>query len=138
MARTIKDGDKVIAVIVELANLEKGVTWYGTKDDSLQFGSRKYRGEIGKEIKAHSHEMAVREIRRTQEAFVLVEGKMTVVLYGESGNKLQEIKLKPGDCCLFYAGGHGFKVYSDRLVAYEIKSGCYVNDSKEIVNETQN
>ena len=132
--REIKDGAKVIAMIIELSNMEKGVTWYGVRENYIQCASRKYRGTKGKELKAHIHEPVVRELRRTQEAFILIEGKISVLIYDDAGKKLQEIDLKPGDCAIFFSGGHGFKVYSDRCVAYEIKSGSYANDVKEIEN----
>jgi len=121
------------SVIIELSNLEKGVTWYGDKESSLQVGSRKYRGTKGKALKSHIHEPCVREVRRTQEAVILVEGKLTALIYDEKGALLQEYNMREGDCVIFYCGGHGFKVFSDRCVAYEIKSGSYVNDVKEIL-----
>lgn len=130
----VKRNGILYAVIIELSNLEKGVKWYGTREDHIQVGSRKYRGGKGKILQAHIHEPAVREIRRTQEAVILVEGKLTATIYDEQGKRLQEYNMREGDSIVFYAGGHGFKIYSDRCTVYEIKSGSYINDVKEIEN----
>ena len=132
MQEVKKDGI-LYAIHFSLDNMPNGFNWHGTKDDTMQLATRKYKGEIGKKLRNHWHEKIVREVNKTQECMILIEGKMKARVYDKNNILLKEMDMRPGDCVIFYTGGHGYTVCSDRFMAYEVKAGKYVDDMKEIL-----
>ena len=64
----------------------------------------------GKVVKRHRHKLVKREIFRTQEVLLLLEGKVRVEICTDEGEKIKSFLLRPGDAVLLARGGHSVKV----------------------------
>jgi mannose-6-phosphate isomerase-like protein (cupin superfamily) len=68
----------------------------------------------------------------TQEAWVVIAGEAIAYIYDFDNELIEGVKLRPGDCMVFVAGGHGFDVKPDTLW-FEFKSGPYLGREKDKV-----
>jgi mannose-6-phosphate isomerase-like protein (cupin superfamily) len=85
----------------------------------------------GKEVKRHRHKLVKREIFRTQEVLLLLEGRVRVAICTDEGESLKTFILRPGDAVLLARGGHSVKVLEDAKMI-EVKQGPYAGaDDKE-------
>jgi cupin fold WbuC family metalloprotein len=85
----------------------------------------------GKVVERHRHKLVRREILRTQEVLVVLEGRIKVELYNDRGRLLRKVILKAGDSILLARGGHRVKVQADAKIV-EVKQGPYAGfDDKE-------
>jgi hypothetical protein len=152
MKNIIKYEDKLYAIhhsIDEDLNLNIS-QWYGEKFESLQ-ASRMYYDK--KSFKIHKHILNPRTIKRTQEAFIVIKGKITINLYESviSTNPLYTITNAPrtyttvllgsltanaGDIIIVYDGFHELIIEEDKTICYEIKAGCFstVAEDKEFLD----
>lgn len=85
----------------------------------------------GKTVKPHAHLMQSRNILGTQEAWVVVSGKILVTVYDTSEEKLSEYIVNAGDCFVLYRGGHGMQVIAPNTMIYEIKNGPYYGAERD-------
>ncbi len=88
-------------------------------------------------IKAHKHNPQHRETELTQEAWVILSGKLKAVLYDLDDSFLTEIILEPGDCIVLFRGGHSLEVLADNTKFYEFKNGPYngIQTDKQPINQ---
>ena len=128
----IKKGNEVYALKAG-SDLKSGSEWFGEPFEPLQAQRMNY--PAGKEFKVHRHIMNPRIIKITQEAFVVITGKLQVDIYDDSKSYLGSLSAGPGEVILVYRGYHAVKVMED-FVGYEIKAGSYsyVSEDKEFLN----
>lgn len=131
----IKKDGILYAIAIEFKNLENGVKWYTSDEDTLQVCTRKYKGAKGKALKNHWHEKVSREVVQTQECMILIEGRMSARIYDMKQVLFKTIDMRPGDAMVFLCGGHGYSIHSDRCIAFELKAAKFVRDLVEITNE---
>jgi hypothetical protein len=67
-----------------------------------------------------------------QEAWVVIEGKISVQLLDPSSNLVGETILNLGDCCITLNGGHKYRSIG-RSKVFEFKSGPYLGDELDKV-----
>lgn len=134
MVKDIRIGDEVYALLVSYDDLKDGTEWFGNQIESLQASRMKY--PKGKSFRVHHHILNPRTIKRTQEGFVVISGKIAVDVYDNAAKLIGTLEAGPGDAILVYRGGHGVRVLED-CVAYEIKAGqfSYVSEDKEFKND---
>ncbi len=127
-------GDEVYAILVLQKKAKKGTTWIGEPYEPLQGSIMKY--EKGKVFRLHRHILNPRMIQRTQEAFVVISGKIEVVMHDKNFKPIGSLQASAGDAIFIYRGGHEVKIIKD-AVLYEIKAGAYtyVSDDKEFKND---
>ena len=125
-------GDEVYA-IESGSDLKDGSEWFGESFEPLQAQRMNYPS--GKEFKVHKHVLNPRIIKRTQEAFIVINGKISVEVSDENKNYLGTLEAGPGAAIFVYRGYHLVKVSPD-YVGWEIKSGqyTYVSEDKEFLN----
>ncbi|MBL7036448.1 hypothetical protein ISR94_01180 [Candidatus Microgenomates bacterium] len=121
ITETIKDGKKVLAIIIK-GNTVRKYQFFSPENFPLQIGA--VGKKSGDKIRAHLHNEPLRTVRTTQEFLYIEKGKVRVSIYNDSGKVIAKRVLKQGDKILSAAGGHGFEILED-TVFFEVKQGPY-------------
>lgn len=125
----VAEGDITYAIILRKGFSQPGVSFFTPSEFSQQFGILIHNK--GKVVERHRHRLVKREIFRTQEVLVVLEGKMQVELYNDRGQKLRSVILASGDAILLACGGHRIKILAESKII-EVKQGPYAGfDEKE-------
>ena len=132
--KDIRIGEEVYAILAPLKDIKEGTDWFGEKIESLQASRMKY--QAGKSFQVHHHILNPRTIKRTQEAFIIISGRIAVDVYDNKPSLLGTLEAESGDAIFVYRGGHGVRILED-AVLYEVKAGCYttVSEDKEFLND---
>jgi len=93
------------------------------ESECLQAAAKKIPSGI--KFRPHRHNEVVRNTRHTQEAWVVLQGKILAKFYDLDDQIILEEELSTGSCAIVYRAGHGFEVLEDETVLYEFKSGPY-------------
>ena len=123
-----KDGE-IYALVLRKGFSNPGPNFFTPGEFSQQLGMLIHpRGKI---VKRHRHKPVKREIFRTQEVLVLLNGRIRVELFDDDGAKVKSVILKAGDSILLARGGHKVTVLEDAKII-EVKQGPYAGfDDKE-------
>ena len=154
MLNVIEEDGKLYALHSSFKEVKNNNTseWYGREFEPLQ-GSRMHYSN-GKTFRTHRHKLNPRTIHHTQEAFVVIEGKISidivlpldeadpegsVIVYDEHKKPyylLGTLIAEAGDVIFVYDGFHRLSVLADDSVFYEIKSGQFstVQDDKIFID----
>jgi cupin fold WbuC family metalloprotein len=128
LLRIEKDGE-IYAIVLRRDYGAPGPNFFTPGEFSQQLGMLVH--PKGKIVKRHRHKLVKREIFRTQEVLVLLDGRIRVALYDDDGEPLRTVLMKPGDSILLARGGHKVKVLEDAKII-EVKQGPYAGfDDKE-------
>ncbi len=100
------------------------------EEEFLQVGF--LRLPAGKAVRAHQHLEQVRTTTITQEAWVVVRGRIRAFYYDLDGSLLESEVLEAGDCSVTFRGGHTFESLEAEACLYEIKSGPYYGQQKDL------
>ena len=92
-------------------------------EEFLQVSGRRLSKETF--VPAHKHKPVDRKTNITQEAWLVVKGKVKGVFYDLDDSILHETILTDGDCIVLYRGGHSLEVLEEDTVFYEFKTGPY-------------
>lgn len=125
----IMDKDKIYAIVLRKGFNMAGANFFTPSEFSQQLGMLIH--EKGKIVERHRHKLVKREIFRTQEVLVLLEGKIKVDLYDDDTRLLKTVILNTGDSILLARGGHRVQVMENAKII-EVKQGPYAGfDEKE-------
>lgn len=126
----ISVGEEVYAILAPTGDTKAGTEWFGHPIESLQASRMAY--SAGKEFRVHHHIMNPRTIKRTQEAFIVIKGRVAVDVYDNTPTLIGTLEAGPGEAIFIYRGGHGVRILEDCL-AYEVKAGqfSFVSEDKE-------
>jgi mannose-6-phosphate isomerase-like protein (cupin superfamily) len=125
----IMDKDKIYAIVLRKGFNMAGANFFTPSEFSQQLGMLIH--EKGKIVERHRHKLVKREIFRTQEVLVLLEGKIKVDLYDDDTRLLKTVILNSGDSILLAQGGHRVQVMENAKII-EVKQGPYAGfDEKE-------
>ena len=158
MIKTIEVGDKLYALVNDISETpEEGKSqWYGKEYEQLQGSLMHY--DWDKTFKTHKHVINPRTIKRTQECFVVIKGKIQIDMYikekyasvdyvgieerkvfnkGERINHLGTLTASTGEAIFVYDGFHKLTVLENDSLFYEIKCGSFscVSDDKEFLTD---
>jgi hypothetical protein len=123
-----RDGH-IYAIVLRKEFSNPGPNFFTPGEFSQQLGLLAH--PTGKVVKRHRHKLVKREIFRTQEVLVLLEGKIRIELFDDAGAKLRTLILAPGETILLARGGHKVTVLDDAKII-EVKQGPYAGfDDKE-------
>lgn len=135
MNLTIEHNNEVYALLAPLSELqESGKTeWFGKETSPLQ-GSRMHYDK-GKTFRTHEHKLNPRIINYTQEAFVVIKGKLQIDIFTKE-KSLGTLTASAGDVIFVWKGYHKLSILEDNTVCYEIKAGQFtsVMEDKEFLN----
>lgn len=104
--------------------LGPGLQAYSKDPDFVQALSWNYGR--GKRLQNHVHKVVGREALRTQEAVVVVRGRLRADLFDEARRPAGQTVVEAGECLVVLAGGHGYEILEDDTHAFEIKNGPYL------------
>lgn len=130
MKNAIELNGEVYALLADGESLSPGTQWFGDSFQPLQ-ASRMVYG-AGKDFRAHKHILNPRIIKRTQEAFVVITGKIGIDIFGEDKNFMGTLEASGGEAIFVYRGYHYVKILEGGIF-YEIKAGQFtcVSEDKE-------
>ena len=94
-----------------------------------------YRMPKGKKFRPHLHVERPREVPRTQECWIVLNGTVRVEYYDVDGSLLTSLWLRDGDCSITLAGGHSYQCLEADSTVYEVKLGPFVGteDDKRFI-----
>ena len=127
MVKDIYEGENLIAQVYNLKNFS-GFGFPTKEESSLQFGYRHVTEELS--IPGHIHKRVVRELDNTSEFLFVLEGKMTLEIYSENEEILDQVVLTKNMALLQFYGGH--KIDLDPATKFfEIKQGPYFDKGSD-------
>ena len=118
------DVDKLCHIIVKKDEINTERKDIIPPDNFLQLSTLNL--QHGKTFKPHRHIWKKGEEKViAQESWVVIEGKVNVTYYDESGKMpIGNYIIGPGDCSITLFGGHTYEAIGNVLV-YEFKTGPY-------------
>jgi len=125
----ITDNDKVYAIVLRKEFNLAGANFFTPAEFSQQLGMLVH--EKGKIVERHKHKLVKREILRTQEVLVLLDGKIKVDLFDDDGRILKTVVLNSGDSILLAQGGHKVEVMENSKII-EVKQGPYAGFDEKV------
>lgn len=123
------DKEKIICSIIKFIDINEKRTDICPEKEFLQVSGRILKK--GFSIKAHKHNFLERNTTSTQEAWVVLKGKIKSKFYDLDEKFIHEEILEKGDCVVFFRGGHELEVLDDDAIFYEIKNGPYFGVDKD-------
>ena len=114
-------GSALAYLITREANFHE-TTFVSPPDAPLQLGFIVYGA--GKSIARHVHLPVERHVTGTSEFLWVRKGRCEVDIYDEDRAFVKTCDLQAGDAILLLAGGHGFRMSEDTVLA-EVKQGPY-------------
>lgn len=126
---------KLIYTILRMSDIDERRVDLSPSEEYIQACGRIVHK--GTKVKAHKHLELERNINLTQEAWVIVKGKVLARFYDLDDSFICERQASSGDIICFYRGGHSLEVLEDGTVFYEFKNGPYlgVERDKESIDE---
>ena len=122
---------KLLHLVHKLEDIEKLSTNNGLArknvvpdDEFLQLATLKM--DKGRTFESHRHIYKDGEKKViAQESWIVVKGKVKVIMYDLDDSIIDEIILEAGDCSMTFAGGHNYLIQEDNTIVYEYKTGPY-------------
>ena len=134
---------KLLHLVHKLEDIEKMSTNKGLArknvvpvDEFLQLSTLKM--DKGRTFESHKHIYKDGEKKViAQESWMVVKGKVKVIMYDLDDTIIDEVILEAGDCSMTFAGGHNYIIQEDDTIVYEYKTGPYkgINNDKVMLNE---
>lgn len=115
------DGE-VYAILACAKDVKEGTEWFGEKYEPLQASRMNYKA--WSEFRIHKHILNPRTIKFTQEAFIVIKGKIEVGIYDDNCVMIGRLEAWEGEAIFVYRGGHGVRILEDSLL-YEVKAGQF-------------
>jgi mannose-6-phosphate isomerase-like protein (cupin superfamily) len=129
MIEQIRDGEKILAIVIPAAYSADGIRFFTPDDYSQQLA---FIGHpAGKVIPPHVHNSVLREVTYTQEVLFVRKGKVRIDFYDDGRRFLRSRVLGAGDAILLVSGGHGLEVI-EAAEMIEVKQGPYLGDRDKI------
>jgi cupin fold WbuC family metalloprotein len=66
-----------------------------------------------------------------QESWIIIQGKVKVILYDIDDTILKDVVLTSGDCSITFEGGHNYISLESNTLVYEYKTGPYEGVEKD-------
>jgi len=81
----------------------------------------------GKTFRPHQHIWKPTPVQQiiAQESWVVIKGSVKVDYYDIDQSFMGSEIIRPGDCTITLAGGHGYEILENDTIIYEFKTGPY-------------
>ena len=123
-----KVGQKIlIHIINRLDDIVKGRRDLSHTDEFLQIATLNL--EKGKTFYPHKHLHNLNEFESTriaQESWIVIKGRIRVILYDLDDEIIKDEILMPGDASITFYGGHNYECLEEGSIVYEVKTGPYL------------
>lgn len=126
MIEYVKQGERVLCVILRSEYTAEGIKFFTPDDFSQQLGYM--NRPVGYVIPPHVHNSVAREVHFTKEVLLIKSGKVRVDFYDDDQSYLESRIVKKGDVLLLAFGGHGFEMLEASEII-EVKQGPYAGDA---------
>lgn len=120
--------DVLIAKIINFNSLKKGLHFFTNNESFMQFGAWNY--DKGKELEPHFHNTFERVSNITQEAVVVIKGKIKCELYEKNGNFISSHVLQKNQAIIQFGLVHKYIILKKSLIL-EFKNGPYFGPEKD-------
>lgn len=114
---------QLICTYIQKHEISSYRTDLSAENEILQSCARKLQDDVF--VAAHKHLPIKRTIIGTQEAWVIIEGKVLATIYDKDDSELTTVELLSGSCMIFFDGGHSLRVLENNTLFYEFKNGPY-------------
>lgn len=121
----IRDGSKLIALIIRAKYHQEGLEFFTPDDFSQQLAYM--NRPAGYRIAPHVHNKVQREVFYTQEVLFIKKGRVKVDFYNDEREKIDSRILETGDVILLASGGHGFEML-EQTEMIEVKQGPFAGE----------
>tara|TARA_R110001592_G_scaffold64095_2_gene196787 strand:- start:814 stop:1230 length:417 start_codon:yes stop_codon:yes gene_type:complete len=127
--------EKLIFCLLRYSQITEYRTDLSPEEEFMQVSGRKIKKGII--VEAHRHLEIKRKTNLTQEAWVILEGKVKATFYDLDNSKLCEKIVEKGDVVVLFRGGHSMEVLEEDTCFYEFKNGPYygLKIDKEKIDE---
>jgi hypothetical protein len=126
-----KINNELMLIINKKSDITEDRTDLCPNDQFLQISTKKLNKPTS--FKAHKHLTLTRSTDITQEAWIVLEGKIRAFFYDIDDTLLYETDLIAGDCAVVFKAGHSFEVIYDNTILYEVKNGPYFGQQMDKV-----
>jgi hypothetical protein len=119
----VKDGI-LLARHIRPGDFQKGLAFYSENEEFLQVGTWRY--DNGHALRAHSHNTVQREITRTNEVVIVLQGLMAARIFDEERTLVTTVTVRQGEFLILMNGGHDYTILADDTRILEIKNGPFL------------
>ncbi len=120
--KILDSSGKNLAYVIKKEDINKEKNFITDNDEEFQFAS--FNLQKGTIINDHIHPDQKREVYKTTEVLVVIEGEMIVKIYDDSKQLIEQVTLTTGDSICLIAGGHGI-LTTENCKFIEVKQGPY-------------
>jgi hypothetical protein len=119
----VKDG-RLLARHLRPGEFRNGLAFYSENEEFLQVGTWRYNS--GHALRAHSHNTVPREITRTNEVVIVLQGSMAARIFDEQQELVTTVTVCKGELLILLNGGHDYTILEDDTRILEIKNGPFL------------
>jgi cupin fold WbuC family metalloprotein len=121
---------ELLAIVQRIEEIQGGLNFLTPNNSYIQAATWKYNKE--KQFTIHKHIENKREVRKTQETIIVLDGKLKVTIWDENDAPI-EIILNEKDFIILLAGWHTFECLLDNTKILEVKNGPFTSVEKDKV-----
>ena len=125
--------DKILLSMIRLREINETRNDISPDEEFIQASGMILNSDF--KVKAHKHKYQTRVTTLTQEAWVVIRGKIKAKFFDLDDKLIFETTLRDGDCVSIFRGGHSLEVIDNNTIFYEFKNGPYngvTNDKVQI------
>ena len=118
------DRSVLLHAINRLEDMTPGRIDLASNEQFIQLSSLNMKK--GKTFRPHKHIWKPGEDQViAQESWVVIRGRVKVIMYDLDDTVVHVDIINPGDCSLTFRGGHNYVALDDNTLVYEYKTGPY-------------
>ena len=116
--------NKLILSLIKFEDISEYRTDICPEQEYLQISGRKLKK--GLKVAPHKHTPIERITYITQEAWIVLSGRIRGKFYDLDDSVLCEVEIEKGDVVVLFRGGHSLEVLEKNTIFYEFKTGPYL------------
>ncbi len=121
--------DKLLHIVYRLDEITER-TNIAPENEFLQLASLKMKKNTTFKPHKHIYKQGEKQII-AQESWVVIKGKVKVIMYDLDDTIIHEPILNPGDISMTFRGGHNYVALEEDTIVYEYKTGPYTGQKND-------